>query len=238
MLSPQQIAIVQKTFPNFRPEEFSQGTNPLTATLVPSNFVPARFFGLPNPASPESTPTLGIHVLTNGYDGVQYAAHLGPTGIYFSRSYVAKQFTLSTVQRSPLNILQQRMGVPQTPDAPTVSIDLSAGRVDLSTIDQDMMFIRDQEAQALPAIANVNPTNAEIEIEPSIFYAYGTNHGDIWVGGLTSRQPDGSYLIQLARFYIAFDSKGNMSIVNWEDYLVDEATNFYVLSIGRSDLAR
>ncbi len=238
LLSAQEVAVVQQTFPEFQPEEFSPGTNPLASTLVPANFVPAEFFGQPDPASAEHTPQLGISVLTNGYDASQYLAQVGPAGTYFTRSSVPQQFTLGTIYRSPLDLLQQRMGLPQTPSAPTVAIDLSDGRVDLSKIDQDMTFIRDQESQVLPAIANVNPANAEIEIEPTIFYAYGTNDGDLWVGGLTSQQPDGSYLIQLSRFYITFDSQGDMIISNWEDFLVDEATNFYVLSIGRPDLAR
>jgi hypothetical protein len=237
LLTAQQVAVVRQTFPDFQPDEFSPGTSPSASTLVPANFVPAEFFGPPNPASAERTPQLNISVLTNGYDAALYPAQVGPAGTYFTGALTAQQFTLGTIYRSPLDLLQQRMGLPQTHDAPTVAINLSDGRVDLSKIDQDMIFIRDQESQVLPAIANVNPANAKIVIEPTIFYAYGTNDGDIWVGGLTSQQPDGSYVIQLARFYITFDSQGHIIISNWEDFLVDEATNFYVLSIGRSDLA-
>jgi hypothetical protein len=236
ILSPQQVAVVQLTFPSFQPEGFSGGIVP--TTFVPANFQPAEFFGPPSTGPTESTPQLGISVLTNGYDNSQEPSQLSSGGTYFTRALVAQQFALGTIQRSPLNLLEQRMGVSLTPDAATLSINLREERVSLSLIDQDMVFIRDQLAIQLPQVENVNPANAQIVIEPSIFYAYGTNFGNIWAGGLTSSLGSDRYLIQLADFYITFDSSGNIVITNWEDYLVDEAINFYVLSIGRSDLAR
>lgn len=238
ILSSQEVAVVRETFPGFEPEEFGPGTNPVTSALVPSNFVPADFFGAPDSGSVEYTPVFNIPVTTNGYDGVSGPADVPDQVFYFTRGLTERKIPLGTVYRSPLNLLEQRMGVTLTPDAQTVAIDLRERRVSLSRIDQDMSFIRDQLAIRLPAVANVDPANVHVVIEPSIFYAYGTNDGDIWAGGLTTPLGSGHYLIQLADYYITFDSRGNPIVTNWEDYLVDEAVNFYVLSIGRNDLAR
>ena len=238
ILAPQQVSVVQEVFPKFQPEGFSPGTDPLMApALVPSDFSPAEFLGPPIPAAAEQTP-MGISVETNGYDGTAVLSELPSPGVYFDRSLQPHTFTLGVVNRSPLNLLQGRMGVPLTPDAPTVNIDLRASQVNLTRIDEDMVFIRDQLSEQLPAIAGVDPTNAKIVIEPSIFYVYGSNFGNTWAGGVTEATGGGHYMIHLADFYITFDPSGNMVIVNWEDYLVDEAINFYVLSVGRPDLAR
>ncbi len=239
ILSNTEVVVVQQTFPYFTPEEFAPNTDPNSSDLTPSNFVPAQFFGPQEQGDPaERTPTLSITVYTNGYDNPSQPPAFAAQGTYFTHSLQAAPFTLSTIQRSPLNLLQQRMGVPLTPNAATISIDMRNWRVSLSEIDQDMAFIRDQLSQVIPEIGSVVPADATITIEPSIFYAAASNYGGIWAGGLTTPNRDGTYGIQLAAFYITFDSQGNMIIVNWEDFLVDEAINFYVMSVGRSDLAR
>lgn len=238
ILSPQQVSIVQEVFPHFQPEAFSPGTNPLaTSGLLPSNFSPAEFLGPPAQEADKSTP-MGISVETNGYDGASVPSELASPGVYFNRSLQSCNFALGVIKRSPLNLLQGRMHAPLTPGAPTLEIDLRSTQVNLTRIDEDMIFIRDQLSEQLPAVAGVDPTNAKIVIEPSIFYVYGSNFGNTWAGGMTQAAGNGHYTIHLADFYIRFDPSGNMIISNWEDYLVDEAINFYVLSVGRPDLAR
>lgn len=240
ILTPQEVADVRQTFAKFQPEEFAGGVSPTVPAqdLIPFDFAPAQFFGPPTQTADVETTPLGISVRANGYDTASYPDELAPKGIYFNWSQQPNLFTLSVANRSPLNELEGRMGLPLTPGAPTVDIDLRKGRVDLSRIDQDMSFIQGQLAEVLPDISQVDPTNAQIVIEPTIFYVQNSNFGDTWAGGETEPLGGNKYQIHLADFYIRFDSQGNMIIVNWEDYLVDEAINFYVMSIGRGDLAK
>jgi hypothetical protein len=238
ILSQSQIEIVRQTLPNFGPEVFAPGTDPTKENaLTPFNFSPALFFGAPVPQGMRPTP-LGIQVETNGYDGAPQPVVLPSQGTYFDRRLTPHQFTLPIIQRSPLNVLQGRMGLPLTPNAPVLSVNLTEGRVDLTEIDSAMLFIRDQLATLLPAVAGVDPRNYEIVIEPTIFYVAGTTIGNTWVGGLTEPLGGGRYRSDVLAFYMVFHLDGSTTMANWKDFLEDEAINFYVLSVGRNDLAR
>jgi hypothetical protein len=57
--------------------------------------------------------------------------------------------------------------------------------------------------------------------------------GDTWAVGLTETIPGGKYRITVAVFYV----NGNRVQNDWRKALIDEAINFFVLSIGRPDLA-
>jgi hypothetical protein len=236
ILTAQQVAIVRQTFPFFQPEEFTPGVNlanPLSFT--PNNFEPAQFFGPAHPQGMRPTPS-GILLETNGYDSQEQPLLLPATGTYFDEvSGQPYQFSLGMIVRSPQNLLEERLGVPLTPDAPTISIDLRKDRIDPAYVDSLLFTIRAQLAMALPQIMNVDPRRCEVVIEPTIFYVYGSNYGNTWSGGLTESIDDGRYRLHLEAFYI---SKGGRRIANWADYMIDEATNFYVASVGRPDLER
>jgi hypothetical protein len=220
------VEIVRHTFPNFLPEVFAPGTDPTNErALRPSNFSPALFFGAAVPQGMRPTP-LGIQAETNGYDGPPQPVLLASQGTYFDRRLTPHQFTLPIIQRSPLNDLQGRMGLPLTPNAAVLSVNLTEGRVDLTEIDQAMLFIRDQLATLLPAVAGVDPRNYEIVIEPTIFYVSGTSIGDTWVGGLTEPLGGGRYRSDLLAFYMVFHLDGSTILANWKDFLEDEAIHF------------
>lgn len=234
-LSNTEITTVQQTFPSFAPELFAPQTSVTNSNsnLSPSNFSPAKFFGPSSLQGFKPTP-LGISLETNGYDGPQMPLHFPANGTYFDRLGNPLQFNLGTVTRSPENILEGYMGVPQKSGAPVMTIDLSMGKVDPVFIDQFMLTLRDQLAIALPAIANVDPANCEIIIEPTIFYVNGGNFSPGYAGGLTESLGNNRYRIHVQAFYMT--SPQNVS--NWADYLIDEGLNFYVKSVGRDDLAR
>jgi hypothetical protein len=236
VMTSQQVATVRQTFPFFQPEEFTPGVNPSNPVkFTPNDFEPAQFFGPAQPQGMTPTPS-GILLETNGYDLPDQPLLLGTTGTYFDRvSGQPYQFSLGKIVRSPLNILEERMGVPDTPDAPTISIDLRNDRIDPAYVDNLLFTIRSQLAIAFPQIMDVDPRNCEVVIEPSVFYVHGSNYGNTWAGGLTEYLGGGRYRIHLEVFYI---SGGTRLITNWADYMVDEATNFYVASIGRPDLER
>lgn len=231
IFSPQEIAVVRQTFPLFQPALIAPGT-PLDPTqFTPYNFAPGMFFGPPNPQGFVATPS-GIQLETNGYDQL-VPTTLPGSGTYFDLNGKSYTFTLGTITRSPLNILQGYMGVPQTPNAPTITIDLTKSRVDPAYVDNLMFTLRSQYAMALPDIANVDPRNAQIVMEPTIFYVQGSTFGNTWAGGLLEHLGGSSYKIHLEVFYIADQQR----IFNWADFMIDEALNFYVSSVGRPDLA-
>lgn len=229
IFSAQEVATVRQTFPLYQPSLIAPGTPLDSSQFTPDNFAPAMFFGPPNPRGLVPTPS-GIQLETNGYDEV-VPPTLPASGTYFHLDGSQYTFTLQPITRSPLNILQGYMGVAQTQNAPTVTIDLTKTKVDPTYLDTLMLTLRSQYAMALPAIANVDPRNAEIVIEPTIFFVEGSDFGNTWAGGLTESLGGGRYRIHLVVFYIA-----DLNF-NWADFLIDEALNFYVISAGRPDLA-
>jgi len=234
ILSSQQIAQVQESFPKFQPElfkPFTDVTNP--DAFTPGNFSPALFFGKPVSSTAVQTPK-GISVQTNGFDNNHGIQLLPATGTYFDRKGIPYTFELGIISRSPQNILEGYMGRPPTPNAPTVEVDLRMGAANLVYVDQLMYELRDQLSNALPDIAKVDPANCSIVIEPTIFYATNTNYGDGYAGGLTESLGGNRYRLHVLAFYMSASS----SPANWADFLVDEGLNCYVSSIGRPDLAR
>lgn len=230
ILSAEQIAAVRQLFPLYQPALIAPGTPRDFSMLSAGNFAPEMFFGPANPQGFRATPA-GIQLETNGYD--QAIPLTLPTGgTYYDINGSAYTFKLAGITRSPLNILQGYMGIAQTPNAPTITIDPTGTRVDPGYVDTLMFTLRSQYAMALPDIANVNPQNTEIIIEPTIFYVGGSGSGGSWAGGLTEPLGDGRYRIHLQLFYIT-----KAEVNNWSDFLIDEALNFYVLSVGRPDLA-
>ena len=233
ILTSQQIARVQESFPQFQPETFkpfTDVTNP--DSFTPEDFSPALFFGKPIPSAVVQTPK-GISVQTNGFDNNHGIKLLPATGTYFDRNGTPYTFELGIISRSPQNILERYMGRPQTPNAPTVEIDLRMGSVDLAYLEQLMYELRDQLSSALPDIAQVDPANCSNVIEPSILYATNTDYGESYARGLTESLGENRYRLHVLAFYMSVSS----SPADWADYLVDEGLNCYVLSVGRPDLA-
>jgi hypothetical protein len=230
ILSPGQISAIRQLFPLYQPALLAPGTPLDSNALWPGNFAPEMFFGPPNPQGFQLTPA-GIRLETNGYDQA-VPPTLPSDGTYYDLNGNPYPFTLAKIVRSPLNILQTYMGVPQTPNAPTIAIDPIKTRVDPTYVDNLMFALRSQYAMALPGIANVNPQNVEIVIEPAIFYVGGSGGGGSWAGGLTEPLGHGRYRIHLQLFQIT-----KAEVNNWSDFLIDEGLNFYVLSVGRPDLA-
>jgi hypothetical protein len=231
ILSPAQISVVRTTFPSFTPDLFAPGTTP-AGSLNPGNFAPAQFLGPPNPQGFRATPA-GILIETNGYDGPGTPAVLPPSGTYFNTQGEAFEFQLGTITRSPQNILEGYMGVPTTAGAPTVQIDLRLARVDFNAVDEFMLAVQSQLANALPSIRTVDPTSCEIVIEPSIVFVSSADGGN-YAGGVTEPLGDGKYRCHVAA--LKLDSPQDMA--NWTDYLVDEGLNCFVSAAGRPDLAR
>jgi hypothetical protein len=229
LLSTADIGEVQATFPQFVPDLFAPGYS-IGDNLSPSNFAPAEFFGPPNSQGFQPT-AMGILVETNGYDGEKTPAHFPVTGTYFDLNGNPFQFALTTFSRSPQNILERYMGVPLTPNAPTILIDLSTGRVTATYIDEFMVTLQAQLANALPAIQKVDITSCQIKIEPSLLYvSNGGSSG--YAGGVTESLGGGKYLSHIA----AMEMNSPQDIANWPDYLVDEGLNCLVAAAGRPDL--
>ena len=229
LLSPADISDVRATFPLFVPDLFAPGSS-IANNLSPNNFAPAEFFGPPDSRGFQPT-SIGILVETNGYDGEETPSHFPISGTYFDLNGNRFQFTLSTFTRSPQNILEQYMGVPLTPNAPTVQIDLSIGRVTPAYIDEFMTTLQEQLANALPAIKKVDIRSCQIEIEPSIVYVSKDGSGN-YAGGVTESIGGGKYLSHVAALKI----NSQQDIANWTDYLVDEGLNCLVAAAGRPDL--
>jgi hypothetical protein len=232
-LTVEEIAIVRKSFPRFMPETFAPGTNPANrSALTLSNFAPALFFGPAQPDVLKLTPS-GIRFQANGFDGPSVPDVLETQATYFNPSHGSLQLILDTFALSPLNKIEQRMQLPLSPSAPLVFIDRTRLRVNAAEIDQIMNTVRAALAGPLPSVAGVDLSRCEVVVEPAISYVYGSNFGNVWAVGLTERLGGGYFRIHVCLFYIS--SQG--VLIDWRAVLVDEALNFFVLSIGRDDLA-
>ncbi|NDQ56793.1 MAG: hypothetical protein GZ088_06930 [Acidipila sp.] len=231
-MSQSQIAVVQQTFPNFIPSEIAPGTVLGDGSgLVPSNFLPAKFFGEPSITGAETTP-LGVSVQTNGYDGGVQPVFVADHGTFFDFQNNSFQFQLGPLDLVPLNKLESRMHVSFTPNSPILTVNRRSERVDLAEVDRILLSVQSSLALQLPAVAQVDVRNCRITLEPTIFYVQDSNFGSSWAGGSTHADGNGKYSLRLAVFYI---SNGRV-IANWQMLLVDEAINFFVLSVGRPDL--
>lgn len=234
ILSDGEVAIVRQTFPEFHAEIFASGFNPNGgAAYTPGNFSPALFFGVPLAEGMKPTPA-GVMLETNGYDGSHVAELLPPKGTYFDRFRNPYEFELGSFVFDPLDQLEARMGVSRTPGAPRITVDRRKVRVDPSEVDRILLGVRQAIAQRFPEIAGVDPRRCEVVIEPTTFYATGTNYGDTWAGGMTRPLGNGSYRLHVLVFYI----NGERHIFDWREFLVSEAINCYVSAIGRTDLVR
>ncbi len=126
------------------------------------------------------------------------------------------------------------MHVPLTVGAPVLTVNRRSGRVDLSDVDRILLAVQSSLALRLPQIASVDIHKCQIAIEPSLFYVQHSNFGAGWAGASTEDLGNGNFKLHLAVFFM---SRAQKVIVNWQMYLVDEAINFFVLAIGRPDLA-
>jgi hypothetical protein len=233
-LAPQQIAMVRSQFPDFQPELFKPGTDPSNrGALRPSNFQPAMFFGAGNVSEQAITTPLGITVYIRGFDASRLPAHLNQSFPYFDSAGSPYQLALGVQRISALNKIEERMHLPATPNGPLIEFDPKNWQVVGSEIDRILMEVRASLAFRLPAVANVSPSNCAIEIFPTIFWVRNSNFGDTWAVGLTNSMPAGRYHLALNLFYVS----GNRIQNDWRRVLIDEAINFFVLSIGRPDLA-
>jgi hypothetical protein len=226
------VAVVRETFPKFEPEQFPQG-QVSAGTITPQNFSPAQFWGPARPQGMRLTPR-GILVETNGFDLEDMTDMLPPSGVYFDRQANQYNVDLNTVFLSALTDLENRMQLPLTPNPPFIRVNHREARVDLLELESILYQVRDALSLRLPEVSGVDPGRLEIIIEPSIFYVRNSNFGDTWAGGLIQPLSGGRYRIHLMLFYI----NGQRHVSDWRVYLVSEAINFYVLSIGRPDLAR
>lgn len=236
-LSPADIAVVRQAFPLFLPAYIAPGFSPCNeSSLLPSNFAPAEFFGLPSPQGMKPT-LMGLMVESNGYDSLSTPPELPSSVTYFDCSGNPVQVFLSSVSWAPLNLIQQKLGMPQTSGAATIDIDLREARVSFEEIDALFQFVQQQLSIALPQVASVDPRNCSIIIQPTMFYVMGSQDGNTWAGGVTQDAGDGKYLVRVLEYHMN-QKAGNVLIVsNWKKYLLFESMNYYLEAIGRPDLA-
>jgi hypothetical protein len=175
-----------------------------------------------------------VLVETNGFDLPDISDPLPSTGLYYDRQGVQYSFSLNIDTFRPLNDLEQRMGVPLSSNAPTIQVDRRTPKVSMAEVESILFQVRDSLAMRFAEIANVDPARVEIVVEPSTFYVLNSNFGDSWAGGFTRPLNAGRYRIHVMFFYISSQRR----IADWREYLISEAINFYVLAIGRPDLAR
>jgi len=171
---------------------------------------------------------------TNGFDQATQSGLMPPQGTYFDRQGNSFTFELAAIVLDPLSDLESRMGYAPTFAGPKISVDQRQARLDAAEVDTILSGVQKAVAVYFPDAANVAPQLAEIVIAPSIFYVRGSNLGDTWAGGLTESLGSGRYRLTVVVFYI----DGQRRVVQWSQYLAGEAINFYVLSVGRPDLAR
>jgi hypothetical protein len=235
LMSQSEMDTVRQTFPNFIPAKVAPGSSVGSGLPPdPSTFAPALFLGEPTPQSSELTPS-GIEVETNDYDGPGQPVLLPDHGTYFDSQNNPYQFQLGPLDLVPLNKLEARMHVPLTVGAPVLTVNRRSGRVDLVDIDRILLAVQSSLAIRLPQVASIDIHHCRISIEPTIFFLQQSNFGPGWAGASTQDLGNGNFRTRLTVFFISGDSK---VIVNWQMYLVDEAINFFVLSIGRPDLAQ
>lgn len=226
-LSAPQVATVRLEFPEFVPEYFSPGANATARTSLSSkNFIPAQFFGPPNPQGFEPTPG-GIMVETNGYDQAVPAA-LPATGTYFSPSGTQLTFTLGPVTEYPLNYVEGKVKPDQlySANGAPLTIDLSKTRVDPAYIDSLMLDLRSRIATVFPAVASVDPSSCKIVIESSVFFDQIGSNAPAITDGYTSGTGGnpGPITIHVAVFYITAEG----TVYNWADALIAQAVQFYL----------
>ncbi|MBI3405946.1 MAG: hypothetical protein HY046_10870 [Acidobacteria bacterium] len=232
-LDDQQIQIVRQTFPRFQSERVALGVNPTNrGALVPSNFSPALFFGSTQGGAQNLT-SGGIPFVANGYDDQNIVPPLPLSGTYFDPQKNMYSISLSQFQVSPLNKLEARMSLPPSPAADMIMIDRGNPRVTAFKIETTLRSVQLALSQKFPQVMNVDLRNCEIVIEPTIFYVTMSNFGNSWAVGMTESLGQGKYRIHVSVFYIS----SQRVIVDWQTTLIDEAINFFVLSIGRGDLA-
>ena len=229
-LTAQQIATVRQTFPLFLPALYAPGFGPMSPpeSYNPNDLDPEQFFGMPHPRGFKPTP-FGILLETNGFDGTQVADPVPTGGTYYDPKGNPYTLDMNVITRCPLNILRGYMNLAPEQSAPLVTIDPTRTRVSPAEIDAFMLTLRGQFAMAIPAIANVDPRNAEIVIEPSYFYVSGLGYAH----GFTEQVDNTHFKIHLS----VFDVDRHKNVSNWQDVMVDEALNFYVYSTGNSGLA-
>lgn len=232
IMSQAQMDTVRQTFPNFISPKIAPGTD-LHGSLSPSNFAPAVFFGYSSGQNSLTTP-MGVQLAANGYDGLDQPVLLPDHGTYYDSQNNPFTYQLGTLDLVPLNKLEERMHVPLTAGAPILTVNRRSGRVDPAEVDRILIAVRDAFLGYFGQTSTVDIRKCQISIEPSIFYVQGSNFGSGWAGASTQQVGNNNILIRLSVFYISGSSK---VLVNWQMYLVDEAINFYALSIGRPDLA-
>lgn len=233
-LSSEQIAAVQQTFPMFEPELFASNTNPMDrANLNPGNFSPARFFG-PGVSNGTIQTSTGVSLQPNGFDSLPQPETLSPAGTYYDPTGRPIPLTFGQVRLVPLNVLEARMGLNPTPNAPSIEFSRRATRIHQVEIDQVIQLVKNSLALRLPEVTNVDPSSCEVVIEPTIFYSTHTNFGSVWVGGLTEPLGMRRYRLHVELFYVHADGR----ISGWREFLQEEAINCFVLAVGRPDLAR
>jgi len=166
ILTSRQIVQVQESFPQFNQNCSSHSLTYLIQVCLPLKIsVPLSFL---ESRSIDRRPDTERNIRPNERFDNNHGIQLLPaTGTYFDRNGTPYTFELGIISRSPQNILEGYMERPLTPNAPTVEIDLRMASVDLVYVEQLMYELRDQFSNALPEIANVDPANCSIVIEPA-----------------------------------------------------------------------
>ncbi len=220
ILSAAQVAIVRQTFPEFQPELYQPGTDPLNrAALRPDNFAPARFFGPPRPQAFKLTPG-GVRLETNGYDLPDIPLALPSTGTYFHPDLTSYTISLGPALHSPLDELQSRMRASRTHNGPIIVWDRRNGRLNPAEVDTVLTAVRESVALEFPEAAQLPISTCAVTIEPTIFFVRGSNRGDTWAGGLTENKNQ----LHVMYFYI----DGNGLIQDWHNFLVSEGLNCFL----------
>ena len=223
------ISAIRQEFPQFSPEMFTPGTNPMDrGALTPDNFYPARFFGPATNSSTQTTPG-GLILSAQGFDQ-SIPATLPPTGTYIGPDGTQLPFALGPTTLSPVDMYLEDAGAAPVASAPTITIDSSQIQVTPEQVDSLMLTLRTQFATVEPKIANVNPAGLEIIIEPTIMNVQIGSNAPAWSDGYCSTIGGNrtNPKIYLTNFYITASGK----VYNWQYSLIDQAMEYYFEAVG------
>lgn len=214
ILTSEQIEEVRSQFALFQPELYCLGANPSDgSSLLPENYVPARWFGEQRPSDLHQT-GLGIQYKGNGFERFDVLFSL-PTRIdYFDTE-----------------------GNPFSVELPNSDLDRQI-RVTATAIDQVFLAVQDDLGQQFPEVRDVNPSSITLKFEPTIFFVFSSNFGDTWAGGVTSL--DGRN-IHVAFFHLSPRQKLPISWRGIpgvsRGWLENEFRNALLIQTGHTELA-
>ncbi len=233
MEAPNQVKSNQQAFALYRPDLVDPGYLPLNGRpLLPWNYAPALFFGPGMTENPKALPN-GAMIWTNGFDSLPASAMPPAQFTVYDLFGASHDVQLGPKQVTPLWNMEQRLKVPLTNNPRSLMVDQRNLTIDLQEVNQLVDLSRDAVVTYFSQAASVDIRNCDIIIEPSIFFVPASNFGSVWAGGLTHATVTGKFRIHVMLFFI--NSQG--TAYDWRDFLMHEVINFYLVSIGRPDLA-